>query len=140
MLASRSYTLGSSRIEDHDGIPCIVLTGILTAAAIHELKAHTAALAVDDPVVIADWRRLVIADSPAALVAALDDGKHVMRQPVALVITTDQEPIVSAYARLMTDRGFSRPVFLSRKDAAVWARRELAVRLDEARYQAQTCR
>ena len=139
MLAVRPYTLGSTRIVDHDGIPCIVLTGILTAAAIYELKAHTAALAADDPVVIADWRGLVLADSPANLAAALDDGRHVMRQPVALVIRSEQAPVARAYARIMTGRSFCRPVFLTRSAAAEWCRQELATRLDEALHQTR-CR
>ena len=140
MLAVKTYALGSMRVVDEDGIPCIVLSGILTAATIRESKAHVFDKAADDPVLISDWSRAVIADTPAALVSALDDWKHVMRQPVALVIAPEQEPAVSEYARLMAARRLSRPVFLSRKDAAAWCRRELAVRLAEARYQAQTCR
>ena len=138
MLASRTYTLGSTRILDCDGIACIALSGILTAATIRELKTHTCALADDDPVVIADWSGVVIADTAAALVEAITgDGQHVMRQPVALVVTLAQVPVVRQFARLMTARGLSRPVFLTRVDAAAWCRRELAIRLDESLHQAR---
>ena len=34
MLASRTYTLGSTRILDCNGIACIALSGLLTAATI----------------------------------------------------------------------------------------------------------
>ena len=140
MLASRTYKLGSTRILDYDGIPCIELAGILTAATIRELKSHTCALAADDPVVIADWSGVLIADEPAELVDAIDgDGQHVMRQPVALVIAPDQALAVRAFARLMSARGLSRPVFLTRRDAAAWGRHELGLGLADARYLAR-CR